>query len=80
MYLDVYFVKFVECFIMMFYCICLFVGILFECYINCIFVEYDKYEWKMGTFIVIRFEDLILIFGNNFFEFCFYWIIILFGF
>lgn len=60
MYLDVYFVKFVECFIMMFYCICLFVGILFECYINCIFVEYDKYEWEMGIFIVIRFEDLIV--------------------
>lgn len=79
MHLDVHFAKFVECFIMMLHCTCLLVGTLFECYINCISVEYDKHEWKMGTPIVIRFEDLISTFGNNLFEFCFHWTTILFG-
>lgn len=60
MHLDVHFAKFVECFIMMLHCTCLLVGTLFECYINCISVEYGKHEWEKGTPIVIRFEDLIV--------------------
>lgn len=69
-----------RCFIVYVYLWVFYLSVIIIVYIEKVFVEYGKYEWEMGIFIVIRFEDLILIFGNNFFEFCFYWIIILFGF